>query len=585
MDQASQIREKIDIVAFISEFIPLKKMGRNFTAVCPFHNEKSPSFVVSPERQIWHCFGCGKGGDCFTFLMEYEKIEFIEALRILARKTGVELKSGDFAGASKKEKIYKINKSAADFYNFVLTKHSAGKKALEYLKNRGITGALIESFGLGFAPSNNSLADYLLKKKNYQKQDLIEGGLVFQRERIFDFFKNRIIFPLTDQRGNILGFSGRVLEETENSGPKYINTKETIAYHKGSTFFAVNKAIDEIKKTKEVLIMEGEFDVISSFKEGITNAVAIKGTALTEEQAMFISRFAQKVILCLDQDDAGIEATKRSIEILEKKGLSSYVIALKDKDPDEAIKQDPIAFKKALKESVGVYDFLISDALKKFDKKTIEGKKKISEYLLLAFSKISNEIVKEHYLKKLSIELDTSLESINKQLEKIDTKGNVKEISNEEKDKRTRKEVLEEYLLSLIIQSEKPKILFEDAMKILKDYVFETDVFGKIIEKLVVYFKNNDNFESKHFLENLPKELVDGFDKAFLLPLAKFENFEKTKEEIKKVATELKRIFLKNKIQEISDLLKNPKLIEDSKDQDNLKEKLPALTKELSALS
>src|SRR3989344_2635803 len=204
MDQASEVREKIDIVSLISEYLPLKKMGRNFTTVCPFHNESTPSFVVSPERQIWHCFGCQKGGDVFTFLMEYESLEFIEALRILAKKVGVTLKTtGSSFDSSRKEGIYSLNNLSAEYYNYVLTKHSAGKKALEYLiKERGLSEKLIKTFNIGFSPSGGEdLSRFLISKKKYSNLSLVEAGLGIQKgARVIDFFRGRIIFPLIDHR-------------------------------------------------------------------------------------------------------------------------------------------------------------------------------------------------------------------------------------------------------------------------------------------------------------------------------------------------------------------------------------------------
>src|SRR3972149_4919737 len=258
MDEVGQVREKIDIVSFISEYIPLKKMGKNFKTNCPFHNEKTPSFVVSPERQIWHCFGCGKGGDVFTFLMEYESMEFGEALRTLARKAGIELKMSGFKPGvqSEKEKIYEINKAALKFYNFILTEHKAGKKAMDYLINtRKLNKGIINTFQLGFSPNSlNVLSNYLKSKKNYSQKDLITAGIsISVRDRLMDFFRNRVIFPLFDHRGNVVGFSGRSLEESsspvkqasssfQSSAPKYINTRETLVYHKGSIFFGLNLA-------------------------------------------------------------------------------------------------------------------------------------------------------------------------------------------------------------------------------------------------------------------------------------------------------------------------------------------------------
>ena len=217
MDQVAEIRDKLDLAALISEYVPLKKAGRNFKAPCPFHNEKSPSFVVSPERQIWHCFGCGKGGDCYTFLMEYERLEFPEALRMLAKRVGVELqqRGSQQAGlASQKERLYQCNSLAKEFYHYVLTDHKVGQKAREYLKDRGITEAVIKTFMLGFAPSTGTaLTQYLTKKKGFTNEEVVEAGLAYQRGPTpQDFFWGRLMFPLIDHRDNVVGFSGRVLD-------------------------------------------------------------------------------------------------------------------------------------------------------------------------------------------------------------------------------------------------------------------------------------------------------------------------------------------------------------------------------------
>ena len=276
MDDVAKVREKIDLVSFISEFITLKKAGRNFKALCPFHNEKSPSFMISPERQIWHCFGCGKGGDAFTFLMEYENMEFPESLRTLAKKAGVELTESSYRKGvtSEKEKIYEINKLALKFYKYLLLEHKAGKDALDYLLNkRGLKKGTIEIFELGFAPTlPSSLSDYLINRKKYKAKDLILAGISFERGgKIFDFFRGRIIFPLYDHRGNILGFSARALNEADM--PKYLNTKETLIYHKGSVFFGLNLSKEEIKQKQNAILVEGEFDLISLFTHGIKQKI------------------------------------------------------------------------------------------------------------------------------------------------------------------------------------------------------------------------------------------------------------------------------------------------------------------------
>ena len=581
MDQATEVREKIDIVSLISEYLPLKKAGRNFKTNCPFHNENTPSFVISPERQIWHCFGCGKGGDAFTFLMEYENMEFPEALRALAKKAGITIKETVFKKEeySEKEKIFTINNLALKFYHYILTEHKIGKLALTYLlEKRKINKGIINTFELGFAPGGGSaLSDYLVKKKGYKNRDLLIAGISFERNgKLYDFFRGRIIFPLFDHRGNATGFSARAL--SDDNQPKYLNTKETAVYHKGSMFFGLNGAKEEIKQKQDAIIVEGEFDMISLFMEGIKNVVAIKGTALTENQVNLLARFTPKVTLCLDQDNAGFEATRRSLEVIEKKGLTTAIITTKEgKDPDEAIKKNPAAFKKAIKESIGVYDYLTEKFVAKTNKDTAEGKKEITDNLLPLFVNIANEVVKEHYLKKLSSILDISLESLLKEVEKLQKKDLEDRIIIPTRDKRTRRETLEEYLLALIIQDEDPKKAIEDNKEALTEYKFETLSLQKILENLIAAFAKKEKLDLKVFSESLSKELIQAFDTCYLFPLPKFSDEEKHTEEIKKVSKELFTLFLKAKINILSSRIKTKEQAKAAEDVENLEKELTQL--------
>ncbi len=585
MDDLSKIKEKIDIVSFISEYLQLKKAGRNFKSNCPFHSENSPSFIVSPERQIWHCFGCGKGGDVFTFLMEYENMEFSESLRTLAKKAGIELKESGFKKEeySEKEKIYKINGYALKFYNYILNKHQAGKIALSYLLDkRKINKGIIETFEIGFSPNTGSaLSDYLIKKKGYKNIDLVNAGISFERGgKVYDFFRGRIMFPLFDHRGNISGFSGRSLNETDM--PKYINTKDTSVYHKGGMFFGLNIAKDEIKKKQEAIIVEGEFDVIALFMEGFKNVVAIKGTALTENQVNLLARFTPKVILCLDQDSAGFEATKRSLEVIEKKGLTTSTIVLEDaKDPDEAIKNDPTAFKIAVKGSVGIYDFLVDKIVKENNKNSADGKKIITDILLPLISNISNEIIKEHYLKKLSKTIDVSLETLFKEIDKLSKKQLEDKIIIPKKDKTTRRELLEEYLLSLIIQSENIKDVVSENKKLLVNYEFENKSFEKIFQNINSSLEKSEKIDVKIFSKNLSKELIPSFDTCYLFPLPKFSDDFKYEEEVSKVSKELLTIQVKEKVKIVSDEIKENEAKNDEKKVEILKGTFTKLLSEL----
>lgn len=553
MDQIAEIREKIDIVSFIAEYLPLKKAGRNFSALCPFHTEKSPSFVISPERQIWHCFGCQKGGDIYTFLMEYDRMEFGEALRQLAKQAGVELKQhvADTGLSAKKEGLYKINALAAEYYHYILTSHAAGKKALAYLKNRGIHDKLLKTFKLGFAPiSGRALSQYLLQKKGYAKEDLIEAGLVYERgQSVSDFFRGRLIFPLISQHDNVLGFSGRLLDEAKGYGGKYINTRDTLVYHKREHFFGLNVTKDAIRKADQAILVEGEFDVMSCFQEGISNVVAVKGTALTEQQIRLLGRYAQKISICFDGDSAGQEAIKRSLPLLEKKGLQTTVILIPSgKDPDESLRTEPGAFKDAVKHDKNVYDYLFDHLQEKFGTTTPDGKQQMAEGLLPLINGIENAIIREHYLRKLATAIATSYDSILKELDRV-TKKETKEVKiPRTKLQRTREEVLEEYLLALVLQN---KLVFEEGMRavtLLGESVTGMSAGQKLLTLIAKESEKGEVFDQKQFGNILPKELVTIYDTALLFPLPTFPDDKKNKEEITKVATDLRNVYLKHRL-------------------------------------
>lgn len=561
MDQVDQIRERIDVITLIGEHIPLKRAGKNFNALCPFHTEKSPSFIVSPERQMWHCFGCGKGGDCFTFLMEYERMEFPEALRTLAKQAGIELavSSYETGVTSKKEQLYKLNALTAEFYHYLLMKHAAGAQALAYLAQRGINEKLLKTFKLGFAPqSGRALSQYLMQKKKYTAEDILEAGLGNLRGReVWDFFRGRLMFPLIDHRDNVLGFSGRLLDEKNGFGGKYMNTRDTLIYHKREHFFGLNITKDAIRKEEQAILVEGEFDVMSCFQHGISNVVAVKGTALTEQQVNLLSRYAQKISICFDGDSAGQEAIKRSLPVIEKKGITTTIIVIPSgKDPDEALKTDAVVFKKAVKHDVNVYDYLFDQALQKYPVSDPNGKRQIADALLPVIGSMVNAIIKEHYLRKLSQQIETSYESISKELERLQKKE-YKEVKIPiTKIQRSREEVLEEYLVALILQHSKPKDAFRQAIAILSDCLAKERAYQKIIMHLLTYFESADVFDQRQFADGLPKELATAYDRCLLFPLPTFSDEAKQYKEVESVATQLRSVYLKEQVKSLAGQIK-----------------------------
>ena len=560
MDDVEKVKRKIDVADLIGSYIPIKRAGRNFKANCPFHNEKSPSFVISPERQIWHCFGCAKGGDIFTFVEEYERMDFAEALKLLADKADIKLTQTVFKSKQdeKKNRIYEINHLSSLFYHYLLTEHPSGKKALTYVtEERGLSKALLTTYGIGYAPrQGNALVSYLIKKKGYSKDELIEAGVATERAgRLYDFFQNRLIFSIQDARGNIIAFSGRGL--TNDAIPKYINTKETPVYIKGDSLFGIFQAKDAIKKEGKVYVMEGEFDVITAFKEGITNSVAVKGTALTENQIRLLKRYTQKIVFCFDTDSAGTEAQRRSIALITKEEISAGVVVPPEgKDPDELLRENPVLFKKAIKNEINIYDFILESATQNENPASVDGKKHILKRTLSFIGDIENEIVKEHYLKKLATLLDTSYESVVKEAERAKQPQAAQKTQSVPTQKKPRQELLEDHLLTLIVQAPKPKEAVAIVANIMDNVEFTTQKAQRIFSILRQYFLTSEQLSVVEINKLLPEDLMSEFDLLFLIPLPPFQNDDAFALEIEKVAKNIRQQAVKFQLQSLSEKMK-----------------------------
>lgn len=519
-----KIKSKIDIVTFIGSFINLKKAGRNFKANCPFHNEKTPSFVISPERQIWHCFGaCGEGGDVIKFLMKWENITFYEALKDLAEKTGVELQVNNFvdSGWKKKERFLNMNILAAEYFSFVLNKTSFGKKALDYLASRKLNSKTITNIRLGYSPASWDSLLQFLKRKKYSEEEIFENGLTVKSERgsFYDRFRGRLMFPIMDARNQIVAFSGRTLDLGDKSA-KYINTPETFIYHKRETLYGIQLAKEAIKKEKNAYIVEGEFDMITPYQNGFENFVAIKGSALTREQLMFLKRYTDKITLTLDADPAGEEAIKRGIEEAEQMDFDIQIVVFDfAKDPDEAVNSDPVAFKKAIKNSIPIYDYLIMLAQKKYPGDNPFDKKKIGEEVIPYIERIANPIVQSYYIKKIASLLDVSENSIEALIRRLKIKKKrsvVGSITVKRKDEGSQELLIEKYLLSLLFQGELTDQETEFLIAALKPEYLTVPSHTKLLTQYFDYCQKNRKKEMSGFVEMLPKELKAVFDELFL---------------------------------------------------------------------
>ena len=322
-----KIRNTCDLVDLVSRYLPLKKTGSNYTGLCPFHSEKTPSFTVSDTKQLFHCFGCGQGGDIFTFIMKIENLSFVEAVKFLGDLYGIPIEEGsktDDKLEAEKKLIYEINREAARFYYYNLIN---SREPLNYLKQRGIGRKIIKEFGLGYAPNKWDSILNFLKGKGYKIEDIEKTGLIGRRKDntgFYDKFRNRIIFPILDTRGRIIGFGGRVLD---NTMPKYLNSQDTLVFNKGNNLYGLN-LVKKYSDRKRIILVEGYMDVISLYNHGINYSVASLGTAFTKSQAKLLKRFGQDVYICYDSDNAGINATIRTINILRSEEIEPRIILL-----------------------------------------------------------------------------------------------------------------------------------------------------------------------------------------------------------------------------------------------------------------
>jgi len=458
------IKNKLDIVDVISGYIRLQKAGRNYKATCPFHSEKSPSFMVSPERQLWKCFGCGKGGSIFDFVMEIEGIEFGDALKILAQRAGIELKKIDPKLKTERTRLYEICELANRFFIKQMEASSAGKEMQKYLIGRGLKAKTIKEWQIGYAPNQwRSLKDFL-NKQGYPNQEISKTGLVIETEKntshdkYYDRFRDRIIFPIRDINGVAIGFTGR--ENPNNPDDrmgKYMNIPNTLLYDKSRAIYGLNKAKLEIKKKNLCILVEGQTDVIMSHQAGFVNVIASSGTALTDQQLVIIKRYTENLSIAFDTDLAGEMATKRGIDLALKFGFNTKVISLPDnQDPAGYIQKNPSLWEKAVGKAQDLIEFYLNNAILRNDPETVEGKKEISKSVLPMIKKISNKVEQAHWLQKTASKLKVQESVLIEEMEKIkdsDLEGGFSSLNKniEVISSRNKTDELEEYVIGLLL--------------------------------------------------------------------------------------------------------------------------------------
>lgn len=455
-----EIKSKVDIVQLVGEYVPLKRAGRNFKGLCPFHGEKTPSFMVNPELQIFKCFGCGLGGDVYSFLQRIEGLEFGEALQTLADRVGVKLVSYRPSQSEElKEKLISINTLAAEVYHFILTSHRLGQPALAYVKSRGLTDETISDFKLGYAPAKwDVLTKFLTAKKKIPLAQAESAGLTIADKK-YDRFRDRLMFPITNHRGQIVGFTGRLLPWSKDTSGKYVNSPDSEVFHKSDLLYGLDHSRSAIKSTGTAVIVEGQMDFLPSFQAGVKNVVASGGTALTARQIELLRRLGDTVILALDADIAGDAAVRRGIEVAEKAGLIIKVVppGEKYKDPGEWATADPQGWAAAIASAMPIYDFYLQSAVTRHGTDVV-AKKRIARELLPIWATIDDDIVRAHYIRQLADVLGVGEEDVRNQLVKISNPKsqvpNNSQILNP-KSQVSRREVLEAYLVELALKGEK----------------------------------------------------------------------------------------------------------------------------------
>lgn len=577
-DVVDAVRKELDVVDVISEYMQLKKQGRNFTGLCPFHGEKTPSFSVSQEKQLYHCFGCGAGGNVFTFVMEYEGLSFMEAILKLAPKTSVtlpEINMEEQVQPKQEEKSwYKGHELAMKMYHHLLVSSPEGKKAREYLRRRGFTKEMIDRFQIGYAPDSwNFLTDFLTKR-GLDTGEMSACGLLASREsdgKPFDRFRDRIMFPIWDKQGKVIAFGGRILDP--DGKPKYLNSPESEVFNKGRLLYYFHGARPSIKRKNEAVLFEGYIDVISSFRAGIENGVGALGTALSEEQARMLRRNADKVILCYDGDSAGRKASWKNAEILMNAGLEVAVAELPDgQDPDDYIQQ--FGTERFAESIIGrpktLMEFKSSFLRRNKDMSLEADQLKYAEEMLEEIGKLPKALERDHYLKQLEEEFSLSYDVLKQEM-KQHLQNNVKERTKETRQiqrketasrvKRmlTADERAEQDLITMMLHSEEAAEMVEARI----GAAFQNETNQALAALLYSYYASGRQSDPARFIESIEDDDLKQEAAALAMKQVHVDLSEQVMDDY--VSQILHRAPVKKQIQHLQQLMKQTSDVEELK--------------------
>jgi len=573
MSPAEEIKAKLDIVEVIREYIQVKATGANFQALCPFHREKTPSFVISPDKQIWHCFGCGKGGDVLSFVQEIEGLSFPDTLRLLAPKAGVVLKAQSEQSSSRRGRILDCLKKATEIYQDFLEKDSQGLKMKQYLLDRGLSEEAIKKWQIGYSPESWTAVLERLREYNFSETELMAAGLLgrSERGRLYDRFRDRIVFPIRDVSSNVIAFTARINPDKAEpgSGAKYINSPQTDLYDKSRVLFALDQAKRAIKDRGFTIVVEGQMDAIACHQHAFSNTVASSGTALTELQLLLLKRFSNNLILSFDMDSAGQLAADRGIKEALRLDMNVKVIILPKqyKDPDECLRANPEDFKQAVINAKPFLEYYFNKLKEGRDLRQVRDKKAIAQAMLDMIARLSNKIEQDYWLKRLAENLEISEAALRESLPQYQQQGGSLSKQSLEKtsaalsaaipEQINRADRLSELLLVILLKA-------PDFILYCSSHLETEDLSGEknqaFYKNLIIYYNKFAVLDYDSFCLYLQEQQDASADicaRLALLGEKDYYNYDTTalKLELTKIILDLKKFSLKRKIKQLQDQL------------------------------
>lgn len=555
--QVEEIKSRLNIVDVIADYVQLKKAGVNFRARCPFHSEKTPSFYVTPARQIWHCFGCGLGGDIFEFIKQIESVDFPQALERLAEKAGIVLERRAVPASERpdrKKVLYTLNDLAARYYQRVLSTSRIAEEARDYLKRRKFSPATLAQWRLGYAPEAGEVLYQFLKKKGFNEQDMEAAGLVVHRDQgggYFDRFRDRITFPIIDMAGRTVGFSARILHPKEGTG-KYINSPESPIYSKSDVMFGLYQARNEIRRKNAAVIVEGNADVVKSQQAGVANVVASSGTALTERQLTKLSRLCEELIFSFDADAAGLTATRRALDLALEQNFRVKLITLPAgaKDPDELIDKDQKLWPQAIEQSADYLEFYFHKLFDILNLQDAHEKKKTAAEFIAILSKVPDSLVRAHYVRKIAETLSVKEALVADLLARATGKKTPAPSSagRPAKNALAPGELLESRFIGLLLRI--PKLL-PDFVALHFSEHFSDPKYRRIFEQLKIDCAVDSKIEADTFLAAHP-DLQTDIQLAIFSAEMQYEDTEEALEELGSLSRRLRKNHLDRQKEQLS---------------------------------